>query len=88
VLIVSTSCEDISKEQETFSTLDERVKSITDEPANYQKMIRLTKEEFEKLVEEVEPTIFKTTFRETTRKQKVISTSKYSVQSMVFVTFF
>jgi hypothetical protein len=32
------------------------VKSITDEPANYQKMIRLTKEKSEKLVEEVEPT--------------------------------
>jgi hypothetical protein len=87
-LIVSASCEDISKEQETFSTLDERVKSITNEPANYQTMVRLTKEEFEKLVEEVEPTIFKTTFRGTTRKQKVISTSKYSVRSMIFVTLF
>jgi hypothetical protein len=64
-LIVSTSCEYISKEKETFSTLDERVKPITDEPANYQKMVRLTKEEFEKLVEEVETTIFKTTFRDT-----------------------
>jgi chromosome segregation ATPase len=67
-LIASTSCEDISKEQETFSTLNERVKSITDEPANYQKMVRLTKEEFEKLVEEMKPTISKITFRGTTRK--------------------
>jgi phage shock protein A len=68
-LIVSISCEDISKEKETFPILNERVKSITDEPANYQKMVRLTKEEFEKLVKEVEPTISKTTFRGTTRKQ-------------------
>jgi hypothetical protein len=64
------------------------VKSITDEPANYQKMVRLTKEKFEKLVKEVEPTIFKTTFRGTMRKQKVISTSKHSVQPMIFEMLF
>jgi hypothetical protein len=87
-LIATSFGGNTSEEQKTLVDLNERMQQFLDEPTNYPKMVRLSQEEFETVVNEVEPAISKTTFHGTLRKQKAIRTSKYSTSSIVFVTLF
>jgi hypothetical protein len=69
-LIATSSGENTSEKQKTLVNLNERIQRFLDEPTNYQKMVRLSKEEFETLVNEVEPAISKTTSMEHLENKK------------------
>ena len=55
---------------------------------NFKKLVHLTKEEFNHLLEEASAYIQQTTFRGTVRKQSVQAISQHSIHSILFLNLF
>jgi hypothetical protein len=86
--LMSTNEVQIEDEIPSVSETDEHVRRILSKESNYHKLVRLNKDEFNKLVLDVSPSVHQMTFRGTSRKKESTDTTKYSIECMVFITLF